>query len=49
MNPSEKFTLAAIIVAPMAIVAIIAMLRGYNVHFTKHRITEHEKKNDKKQ
>ena len=49
MNLSEEFALAAIIVAPMAILAIIAMIRGYNVHFTKHRILEQEKKDDKKQ
>lgn len=39
----EPHWIIAILVAPWLIALIVAMVRGYNVHFTRHRIEEREK------
>ena len=44
---SEEVTLLAVIATPMAIVVIVGFFKGYNIHFTRHRITEHDKDKDK--
>jgi len=45
---TEVATVAAVVFAPTALVLAIAFLKGYNFHFTKHRINEHDSDKDKK-
>jgi len=44
---TEVATVAAVVFAPTALVLAIAFLKGYNFHFTKHRINEHDSEKDK--
>ena len=46
MGLSDYGQAAAIVFAPAAIVLVVALWKGYNIHVTKHRVTEHEKDKD---
>jgi len=48
MSLGEYGQAAAIVFAPAAIVLIVALWKGYNIHVTKYRVTEHKKDKDKK-
>jgi len=46
VQPTEQFALLALILAPTSVIITIALLKGYHVHITKNRVTEHEKDKD---
>ena len=46
MDPTEIFVLASLLVAPLAVVAIVALLKGYHLWFHLYRGDGKKKRRD---